>query len=265
MQIKDGEKMDKENNEIDENTHQYTTIKAKPVILKDNYHFFKHHFLYHIISFILRFITIFLTNIYMYIWLGYRIKNRKNYHKVKGGCIMVANHIMPMDGFIIPSTFFPKMTYVLSLQSNLGLPLFGKFITLIGAVPIPEKRNQLKRFSEELVWKANKGGRILIYPEAALIPFCDHIRPFKKGAFRYALLSEKPIIPLVWTFHKPKSPLKRLLRKNPCPHLNVLDPYYPTTQETSFKTLDKTMTEVHNIMEEYFNTHSEFTSLKQDE
>ena len=249
--------MDK-NKEIDENTHQYTTIKAKPVVLEDDYPFFKQSLFRRIIMVIVVWISAFFTTIYKYVWLGFRVDGKKNLKKVKGGSILVANHILPMDAFIIPTTLLPKTTYVLSLQSNFGLPIFGKYIRLVGAVPIPEKKTQLKRFIEELTYTVNHGKNVLIYPEAALIPFCDHIRNFKKGAFRFAIISGRPIVPLVWTFHKPKSPLKKLFRKKPCLHLHILEPYYPTTEETTFQTIEKAMNEVHSIMNDYFNENSEF-------
>lgn len=250
---------------IDENEHQYHTVDAKPVVLKDNYNFFyRSKFKY----FGSRFLVIFL-GILIFPWIiifnGFRIKGKKNYRKIKKhGCIFISNHVNPGDAFFIGWTLMFKRVYFTSLQSNLGLPFgFGRFLRRMGAVPIPEKKNQLPRFRKQLLEDLERGRKVTVYPEAALIPYCDHIRPFKKGAFRLALVENTPILPIVFTYRKPKG-LYRIWRRKPCLTINFLEPYYPTTEGSHAERIEKAMNETHDIMEKFFNENTTYFLKKKE-
>lgn len=126
---------------------------------------------------------------------------------------MVSNHIHPLDAFFIVGSMYFTKVYVTMLQSNLGFGLISKYMRLAAAVPIPEQRRLLRKFDQETAQTLDKKQNILFYPEAALMPYCDHIRNFLPGAFHFAVKYDKPILPCCFTFHKPKGILK-LFRKN---------------------------------------------------
>ena len=254
-----------EEKQIDENEHTYHTVDAKPVKLKDNYNFFyRSKFKYFMSRFIMIFVGILF---YPFIWLftGLRVKGRKNYKKVKKqGVILISNHINPGDAFFTGWTLMRRRVYITSLQSNLGLPFgFGKLIRIMGAVPIPEEKKQIPRFRKQFLEEIEHKRKILIYPEAALIPFCDHIRPFKKGAFRLALVEDTPILPIVYTYRKPKG-LYRLWRRKPCLTLNFLEPYYPSLEGSHASQIERAMTDTHDMMENFFNEHSTYFYHKKE-
>lgn len=252
-------------NPIDENTHQYHTVDAKPVVLKDDYNFFfRSKFKYFMSRFLLIFLGCFVMP-WVIIFNGFKIKGKKNWKKVKRkGCILISNHINPGDAFFIGFTLMSKRVYFTSLQSNLGLPFgFGKFIRIMGAVPIPEKKNQIPRFRKQLLEELERGRKVTIYPEAALLPFCDHIRPFKKGAFRLALVENTPILPIVFTYRKPRG-LYRLWRRKPCLTINFLEPYYPTNEGSHAERIEKAMNETHQIMSDFFIENSNYFYHKKE-
>ena len=250
---------------VDENAHTYHTVDAKPVVLKDNYNFFfQSKFKY----FMSRFIMILVGCIcmpFILLFTGLRIRGRKNYKLVKKkGCILISNHINPGDAFFTGWSLMRRRVYITSLQSNLGLPFgFGKMIRIMGAVPIPEEKKQIPRFRSQFLKEIEKKRKILIYPEAALIPFCDHIRPFKKGAFRLAIVEDTPILPIVYTYRKPKF-LYRLFRRKPCLTLNFLEPYYPPTEGSHAYRIEKTMDDLHQIMSDFFNEKSTYFYHKKE-
>ncbi|MBP5444896.1 MAG: 1-acyl-sn-glycerol-3-phosphate acyltransferase [Acholeplasmatales bacterium] len=250
---------------VDENEHTYHTVDAKKVELKDNYNFFyRSKFKY----FWSRFLIIFF-GIFAMPWIicinGFRIKGKKNWKKIKKkGCILVSNHVNPGDAFFIGWTLMRKRVYFTSLQSNLGLPFgFGKLIRILGAVPIPEKKSQMPRFRAQFLEDLARGRKITVYPEAALLPYCDHIRPFKKGAFRLALVDDTPILPIVFTYRKPKG-LYRIWRRKPCLTINFLEPYYPTNEGSHAERINRAMTDIHDTMESFFNEHSTYFYHKKE-
>ncbi len=170
---------------------------------------------------------------------------------------MVCNHAYPLDAMLI-FDFLRKKTYIPMLQSNMGFGIASRYFYNGGATPIPEDKNLLKRFNKELVETLQSGKNILIYPEAALIPFCDHIRPFKSGAFHYAYQAGCEIIPCVTTFHKPRGLIKLFGRKKPCVHWNVLPAYQVKDMGNKRLTMDTAAEEIHKIMSDFFNETSDY-------
>lgn len=250
--------------EIDENAHTYKTIEAKPVFYPDDANFFfKNKLLLFITKFLVFIVGIFLIP-FGYLFLGLRVKGKKKIKSVKKqGAIIISNHVHPLDSFYLVLTRQSKRIWVTSLMSNMGLPFFGKFVRLLAAVPIPETREGLRNFSKQMAVKLEKGDQVVIFPEAALKPFCDHIRPFKKGAFTLAMRNDVPIIPVVYTFHRAKGPFKWIKRK-PCIHLNYLDPYYPPKDGSRAQNLEKAMNDLNKIMSDFFNETTTYNYVKKE-
>lgn len=238
---------------MDNFEHTYQTVKAKEVVLPDNYNFFYKSKFKRFFSKISVYFSC-LWMIFPKIHYGYRVKGRKNLKK--GGGILIANHIHPLDAFFSTTTLFRKRVWVTSLQSNLGLPFgWGRYIRITAMVPIPDKITQLKSFRDELVSSLEKGDYVTIYPEAVLKPFCDHIREFKKGAFTFAMLSDKPITPIVYTF-RPRKGIRKLFGKKPLITLNILPPYSVEKKSSKNETLQTAMQEIHKIMSDFFNENT---------
>lgn len=140
------------------------------------------------------------------------------------------------------------------LQSNLGFPFASKYIRLGGAVPIPVSRKQLRLYQEQTIDILKKDKRVLFYAEAGLFPFCNYIRPFKKGGFKCAVLANKPILPVVYTYRQPKGIFKNKVK--PWLTLNILPPIYPPnsgdTREDTFYLTETTF----KVMNDFFEENS---------
>lgn len=239
-----------------ENQHTYDNgFHPKEVKLKEDYLFYNTHFWFRFLAYIVKVVSRFWL-FFPKVFLGYRVKGRKNKSKVKGA-IVVSNHIFVIDALLLVSSFWRRKVYVTMLQSNLGFGLASKYMRIGAAVPIPTDRRLLRKFNEETVEILKKGKNVLFYPEAALMPYCDHIRNFLPGAFHYALLADAPILPCCFTFHKPRG-LYKLFRKKPTIHLNILEPYYLKQCETRNETIHQATTEVQNLISEYFVNHSDY-------
>lgn len=239
----------------DQNEHTYQTVKAKEITLKDDYRFFFKSKITRFFSKLLVFFVAVFTIAFAKIKYGIKVKGYKNLKK--GGGVIISNHMLPMDAFITVSSFIVKRVWVTSLQSNLGLPFgFGKFIRAMAMVPIPDKISQLKTFKAQLVEVLDKGEYVVVYPESVLLPYADHIREFKKGAFNFALSSNKPLYPIVYTYRKRRG-LWKLLGRKPLITLNVLPAYNVKEMPSRSETINTALNETHDIMMNFFNTHSE--------
>ncbi|MFI3251574.1 MAG: lysophospholipid acyltransferase family protein [bacterium] len=228
-------------------------LKPKEVNLKKSYRFYNRTFIFLFFSNIILFFSVFLWR-FVGMLMGIKVRNKKYSRKVKGA-VVVANHVFQIDAFLNVVHSYPKKTYVTSLKSNLGFPIVSRYIRLCAAVPIPETRELLRKFNKDSVDILKKDKRILFYAEANLIPFSDHIRPFQKGGFKYAVQADKPILPIVYTYRKPKGIFK--WKKNPFITINYLPPIYANKELESYEQANELLDRTHKIMSDFFNEHSE--------
>lgn len=237
-----------------ETEHTYDNgFHPRKVILKDHYRFYNRTFIFLFFQLPCSFLTKLFFKLYKRIVVGYRVKGRKNFKKLKTGSVIISNHIHQLDAFFTVSEFIGKKMYISMLQSNLGFPIVSQYFRICGGVPIPDTLTQLKRFEQQTIEVLReKKKHLVVYAESALKPYCFHIRDFKKGAFRFAVLAEVPIVPFVYTFHKSK------WRKKPRLTLNILEPYYIKQTSSKKETIETTLQEVHTIMDDFFRRTSDF-------
>ena len=81
--------------------------------------------------------------------------------------------------------------------------------------------------NEKLV---SEGKIVNFYPEHALWPRYEKLRPFKPGAFRYAVKFNVPILPLFIEFRQTR--LRRLLHRKKKVIVHILPAVYPSAEGT---------------------------------
>lgn len=248
-----------------ENIHTYDNgFQPKEVHLKDDYVFYPKTKLRRFCSYVLISLTRFVLFFEKIFAWNFKVVKEQKIKDIKG-TIIIANHTHQQDALMIATTLRKTQTYITMLETNLGFGIISKYFRLGGAVPIPRDKKLLRKFNDETVETLkNTNSNILFYPEAALAPYCDHIRHFLPGAFHYAFLASRPVTPVVITYHKPKGIYKILRRKNPCIHINILKPYIIKDLGNKRLTLETAATEVNKIMYDYFEKNSDyFNNLKQ--
>lgn len=245
---------------FDSEKHTYQTIKAKPVKLKDNYDYFtlkwyKKPFKYLIIFIIIVFLKVIIGPIFF----GFKVINKKTLKeakKEKTGYIFISNHIHPLDAFLTGAAIFTKRFYFTMLMTNLGIPFVGKLLKFLGGAPIPENRNHLRDFKKDMQTVLKKGAWVAVYPESVLKPYCDTIRPFEKGAIRFALDNNVNILPMVYVFKKP-SGFYKLYKRKPLLHLHILKPYKLIIKETKHETITYNSDALEKLMSDYLEKQKE--------
>ncbi len=246
---------------LDEQNEYKNNFKVREVSLKDNYPFYNKNIFFRIFSTITLFFTIVTCKILNKLLWGVKIVGKKNLKKVKGA-ITISNHCLIQDAFINVPTFYPKKTYVTMLETNLGFGFASKYLRLCGAVPIPRDKKLMIKFLKETREELAKNKFIHVYPEAHLIPYCDHIRKFMPGAFHIAYTAKVPIIPICLTFHKPKGIY--FWKRKPMIRQTILEPYYPDYNLSKKECIEKTCQDLQNIITNFFNNNSEYTNIKEN-
>ena len=132
------------------------------------------------------------------------------------------------------------------LKSNMGFFVVSKIFRLAGCVPIPESISDMRNFDKQTKDTLNKNLPILFMAEGSLELFCDHIRPFSKGPFRYAYEEEKSIIPVCITMRKKDKKVIKL-------YVNFLDEFKINKSDNKRLDIEQITVQVNKIMTDFYN------------
>ena len=163
--------------------------------------------------------------LYAYLFGKLRIKGKENLKKIKGGAVMISNHVHNFDAPINTCAAFPRLPVFTSIPANFENRVYGPLVNMFGAIPTPMGIEQTKLFIHEVTKKVKNGRLVLIYPEGNLIYKNEELQTFKKGAFHIAQNAMAPIIPTRISFLRiPKKNGKFKKRVI----LNIGEPIYPS-------------------------------------
>ncbi len=189
---------------------------------------------------------------------GLRIHGKKNLKKhkeaLKGGAITVCNHVFMWDYLCVLKAIRPKLQYLLAWKTNLEGPN-GPLIRWVGGIPIPnDNRRAMVKFNQEVGKVLEEGKWLHVFPEGSMWFYYPDIRPLKKGAFKYAVKYDKPVIPFVITF-RPRKGIMRWFSKNPLADLHVGEPIFPDASLPVPDAIDKMHVETYHIMQTMAGIH----------
>lgn len=140
----------------------------------------------------------------IFLWSHLRWKlNRKEQLHPSGekGIILYCNHTQPIGDVLLPAYVArPRRIYTLASPSNLGIPIIGKVLKHLGALPIPADRHAFRKFKEAIKIRLAQNSCIVIYPEEHVWPYCTFIRPFNEAAFSFAVDSNVPVYAMTTTY-----------------------------------------------------------------
>ncbi len=128
--------------------------------------------------------------------------------------IVVCNHNSLID-IPISTPFLPRANKTIAKKSFVYVPLFG-WVYQFASVIVDRKDNQSKRASYEKMKNVlNNGLDMLIYPEGTRNRTNAPLKSFYDGAFKLAIETQKPIVPVVLLNTKKVLPAKPILYLTP--------------------------------------------------
>lgn len=166
---------------------------------------------------------ILLHDIYLSICLKVKVRDltTSEAHEKKG-CFLYGNHTLPQGDAFVPLKCKPHhRIYTIVNASNLGIPVLGKLLPMLGAIPIPGSLHQMLKFRDAIYKRVKDGGCVVIYPEAHVWPYYTGIRPFEHGAFSYPADTGHPCFCSTVTYQKHPG------RKKPAITVWLDGPFYP--------------------------------------
>ncbi len=160
---------------------------------------------------------------------GIKYKKNKAAKKMKKagkGWVSIANHNLFLDCYIAVTVNLWKKTYIPTVEETMKMPALRHLFKAVNVVPIPTNPKGLVKFKNSINELLTAGEAVHFFPEGALWPFYNKLRPFKPGAFRFARENNVPILPFCLYF-RPRRGLWKLIGKSPLVTIEILDPIYP--------------------------------------
>lgn len=181
----------------------------------------------------------FLLNAFVFriaaIRMGLKIEGRENIRKykdvLKNGVVSVANHVHMWDYIAVMTAIRPFRSNLLAWAPNVNGEN-GTLIRMVGGIPIPEgntaaTKTYLKVMRDLL---QNRHGWLHIYAEGSMWEYYRPVRPFKRGAAHIACDSDKPILPLGFSYREPGWIRKHIFRQIATFTLHVVEPLFPNKE-----------------------------------
>ncbi len=130
------------------------------------------------------------------------IKGIENYKAVNSGAILTCNHFSVYDNYAVYRAIRKELKkghqlYKVIREGNYTnfKGLFGFFFRHCNVLPLSSNTQTMKKFMSAVNTLLTRGEKILIYPEQAMWFNYRKPRPFKSGAFRFAVKANVPVIP----------------------------------------------------------------------
>ena len=190
---------------------------------------------------------------------GIRYEGRKNLKKyktqLKDGCITVCNHVFHLDYLCLIIGIRPNFQYYPAWNSKL-LDKDRHLVNLTGGIPVPDTLSGLKKFFQAFESHIDNKAWIHFFPEAAMWPFYQKIRPFKKGAFILADKKDIPILPMAFKFRNPSKLASFFGAKEPFVTLCIGEPIHVDKSiENKSKRINKLVDDSHYEVEKLAGLH----------
>ena len=147
------------------------------------------------------------------------------------GYVIYANHTNPFHDVFGPAVAADRRIFTIISPVNLKVPGIGKFLPLIGGMPLGKTKEEKAAFHEAIDKRLAQKKCVVIYPEAHVWPYAANIRKFPAGdkSFKYATRNDLPIFTMTTTYHK-----RNNKKHGDLPRMDVyLDgPFFPDADKT---------------------------------
>ncbi len=205
---------------MNNNTYYYKSFdedvvksKNQEYKLKNNYVWIKNNIAYRFFSRIMYELARTFGFIYCKFFLQVEIVNKKILKKYNNqGYFIFGNHTQALGDVFLPAICSYKRKYVLADESNLGVAGIGKFLPMIGALPITDSVKGTKELYKAVLTRIKEKKAVVIYPEAHVWPYYTKIRPFDESAFKFPYAADAISFSMTTTYYKKKNKKKPGIR-----------------------------------------------------
>lgn len=154
-----------------------------------------------------------------------KVIGKKNLKGVKRA-ILTCNHVDMFDCLVVKGNVKPKRLFITAAEFNNFSGFLGEMMRAGGMWPMSSKLKAIRNFNDAIEKRLNDNCYILFYPEQSMWWHYEKPRPFKDGAFHYAVKHNVPVIPCFITYRDTNKKDKEgiMIRRFT---LNIMKPIYP--------------------------------------
>lgn len=149
-------------------------------------------------------LAVLFSAVYLPLGLHVRYRNRGVLRQAMDtGAFLYCNHTQPFGDVFLPALpCLPGRIYTVVSAANLAIPVIGRLLPCLGALPIPDSMQGMRRFTAAMEQRLNEKRCIAIFPEAHVWEYCTRIRPYGDGAFKYPVKFSRPAYAMTVTYQK---------------------------------------------------------------
>lgn len=195
----------------------------------------------------------FFGSVYTFFAFGFRVKGKKNLRKIrKNGAISVCNHAHEMDTLLVKLALGCRRTFHTGSYYLLKKGWAGRIFKAGGFLPVGSTVKDLEKLQNTVRELLGKKKIVNFYPEHALWRRYEKVRPFKPGAFRFAVKFNVPVLPLFIEFRQTKP--RKVLRLKEKVVMHILPAVYPEEEGTLRAKSDALLQKVRAAMIEKYES-----------
>ncbi|MDP2790420.1 MAG: lysophospholipid acyltransferase family protein [Rectinemataceae bacterium] len=130
----------------------------------------------------------------------YGVHGRKNLAaaaKRRQPIIFVANHSIPLDSLLHGIAIQPRLSWFTIIEETVMTPILGNLVRLLRGIPIPTDPARIADIDTAMAIALRPWGSVFFYAEGECFLRNQEIKPFKLGAFYYAIKEGALIVPIV--------------------------------------------------------------------
>lgn len=179
----------------------FCVTRDQDMRLPDGYQRIRRDLPFRVLSALTYGIALVISRIYLTLSLHVTYKSKV---KIDGGAFIYCNHTQPVGDVFIPAfAAFPRRIYTVVSPANYAIPVIGKLLPYLGAIPIPSGLRDVHDFGDALRIRTDEGHPVVIFPEAHVWEYCSFIRDFPDTSFHYPVKTGMPAYALTVTY-KPR-------------------------------------------------------------
>lgn len=204
-------------------TEDFVQSREQQLRLSSEYRYVRTDGLFRVVSAVVYMLALALSAVYCRVFLRMRIRGREKL-RVAGrqGVFLYGNHTQPVGDVFTPAhCLFPRRIYTLASPANYGIPVIGRLLPYLGALPVADTVQGLRTLQEAVALRLEQGKAIVIYPEAHVWEYYTGLRPFAATAFKFPAKFDKPVFSMTVTYQRTR------WRKRPKMVVYLDGPFFP--------------------------------------
>lgn len=204
----------------DERNDEFSRAKITPRPIDGSYRYVRNP----VLSFILyRIVATPLAFLYVKCKYGQKTEGKEKLDLLgDSGAYLYGNHTQAEADPLIPNLlFFPRKVFSICHPNNVSMPVVGRLMPYVGAIPLPDGMAAYRNFTACIDRRIDEKAVVCVYPEAHIWPYYTGIRPFPDTSFIYPCRKNAPVFCFTNTY------VARKHRKKPRIVTYIDGPFYP--------------------------------------